>query len=609
MALVGTISGSNGTSNTAITGTLVIADTSISFPSIPGDATLYVQGTAIASGDLVSSGNLKSLNSTGDEGGEIFLKSPVTNTTITGGVTVDVYQNRLRFFEQGGTSRGYYIDITGGIAGASTNLAAAASPGGSSTYVQFNDGGTFGGSADFEFDKTSGIVTAATLVATGAGNSLVSSGSVLVKDSGGNTTVTLANSGDITGSNLRLTGDIAVVGGDLTTTATSFNLVTGASTIRMGANPSTVILSGTIDASGSAATALFKAVGGDISVASSTGKLLLGPAGQNQQTHNNSNYEMTNTTGHILLTNNALNQRIELSTTGSTSAGMFRIRRYTGTTPIRTVTDLLEVRNDGTVLIGSASTGATFLGSTTISNDLFLSSGRIAVNTDTTAIELVSSGNVTVKLDANNNAAGHFFAVQNFAGTNQLLVNENGNVDVSGSLVVSGSVLATVTTTTFNLLNTTLTGTLNIGGATQIVNIGGITSTGSFPGELRSDGNFNVGLVSERLFNSSSAGGTMSFNVGAQTIFYVNNPTSDITANFTSVPVTNLRVITPTVILSQSATPRNVTAVQIDGVGQPINWAGGSSPTVTANRQEVFGFSLIRSGSAWKVLGQMTSYG
>jgi microcystin-dependent protein len=59
----------------------------------------------------------------GDEGGEILLEKSDTNTTISGtGVTVDVYQNKLRFFEQGGTARGAYIDITAASAGVGSNL-------------------------------------------------------------------------------------------------------------------------------------------------------------------------------------------------------------------------------------------------------------------------------------------------------------------------------------------------------------------------------------------------------------------------------------------------------------------------------------------------------
>jgi len=63
-------------------------------------------------------------NSSGDEGGELLLSKPATNTSIAGtGVTIDVYQNKLRFFEQGGSARGAYIDITGMGGAASTPLA------------------------------------------------------------------------------------------------------------------------------------------------------------------------------------------------------------------------------------------------------------------------------------------------------------------------------------------------------------------------------------------------------------------------------------------------------------------------------------------------------
>ncbi len=62
-------------------------------------------------------------NSTGDEGGEILLAKPVTNTSLVGtGITVDAHQNKIRFFEQGGTARGAYIDLTECAGGAGTNL-------------------------------------------------------------------------------------------------------------------------------------------------------------------------------------------------------------------------------------------------------------------------------------------------------------------------------------------------------------------------------------------------------------------------------------------------------------------------------------------------------
>ena len=83
---------------------------------------LNVSGNVKASGDIIALTDLRSMYQAGDEGGEIFLNAPATNTTIPGGVTIDVYQNRLRFFCQGGAANGYYLDMPSGGAGVGTNL-------------------------------------------------------------------------------------------------------------------------------------------------------------------------------------------------------------------------------------------------------------------------------------------------------------------------------------------------------------------------------------------------------------------------------------------------------------------------------------------------------
>lgn len=75
-----------------------------------------------AGGDISTTGKLQSTASSGDEGGEIFLNKAVTNTSLNGGVTIDVYQNKLRFFEQGGSARGFYIDLTTGGNSVGSNL-------------------------------------------------------------------------------------------------------------------------------------------------------------------------------------------------------------------------------------------------------------------------------------------------------------------------------------------------------------------------------------------------------------------------------------------------------------------------------------------------------
>lgn len=114
-------------------------------------------GTSInVTGNVIAGDTLKSTFSSGSEGGQIELTKSVSNTTITTGVTIDVYENRLRFFETGGTSRGYYIDITDGGAGAGTNL------------VSSGGGGTFNGGTitnALTVSNTSGIDTTGNVTA------------------------------------------------------------------------------------------------------------------------------------------------------------------------------------------------------------------------------------------------------------------------------------------------------------------------------------------------------------------------------------------------------------------------------------------------------------
>jgi hypothetical protein len=120
----------------------VTGEANVSSLKVTGEAnvsTLKVTGLANVStlnvvGDANVAGLLRVTASSGDEGGEIFLAAPA-NTTITNGITIDSYQNKLRFFEQGGSARGAYIDITACAGGVGTNLLAGGA--GVDTTAQF----------------------------------------------------------------------------------------------------------------------------------------------------------------------------------------------------------------------------------------------------------------------------------------------------------------------------------------------------------------------------------------------------------------------------------------------------------------------------------------
>ena len=78
--------------------------------------------TYVPSTQILSTPNLTLTNSQANEGGEIVFSIPSSGTALTTTITVDIYQNRLRFFETGGANRGAYIDFTACSNSVGTNL-------------------------------------------------------------------------------------------------------------------------------------------------------------------------------------------------------------------------------------------------------------------------------------------------------------------------------------------------------------------------------------------------------------------------------------------------------------------------------------------------------
>ena len=100
-----------------ITGSLLVSGSGV---TVSGSVTINTQNDVVIQG-----GGKLSLGAVGgDEGGEFLISKPTTNTSISGsGVTIDVYQNKLRIFEEGSPNRGGYFDITTLAGGANSNLA------------------------------------------------------------------------------------------------------------------------------------------------------------------------------------------------------------------------------------------------------------------------------------------------------------------------------------------------------------------------------------------------------------------------------------------------------------------------------------------------------
>jgi hypothetical protein len=127
--------------------------------------------------------------------------------------------------------------------------------------------------------------------------------------------------------------------------------------------------------------------------------------------------------------------------------------------------------------------------------------------------------------------------------------------------------------------------------------------------QINSDVIGSLGFLDELLTTITGATGTVTHNISAATIFHHSSMSANFTANFTNVPTTNDRAINVTLILIQGGTARIPSAVQIDGSAQTINWQDNTVPTGNANKRDVVVFSLIRTGSAWTVLGGLSTYG
>ena len=168
----------------------------------------------------------------------------------------------------------------------------------------------------------------------------------------------------------------------------------------------------------------------------------------------------------------------------------------------------------------------------------------------------------------------------------------NHQIQYNDSGAFNGSANLTFDTTTL-----ALNGAMNVTGNLNV------------SGDISAGGQTTLGTTSEKLTISSGGTGSVTYDTIANSIFYNSGPTGNITANFTNVPTTTSRTTSVTVVMSQSATARIIEALQINSTSSTINWANKIKPTGNANQYDIFGFSLIHSGSTWITLGQMSTYG
>ena len=114
--------------------------------------------------------------------------------------------------------------------------------------------------------------------------------------------------------------------------------------------------------------------------------------------------------------------------------------------------------------------------------------------------------------------------------------------------------------------------------------------------------------VEEKFATLTGSTGVTAMDCANGHVHYLTGASGDITANFTNLGLTAEYATNLTVIINQGATPYEVTAVQIGGAAQTINWQGGSAPTGNANGIDAFSFTILNDGGSYVVLGQMVDF-
>ena len=321
------------------------------------------------------------------------------------------------------------------------------------------------------------------------------------------------------GSNTTLAGDLAVNGGDLTTTAATFNLLNSnatslniggaATTVEIGADTGTTNVNNNLDVDGDV-----NIDGGDLTVSTGTFNLANTTATTVNAFGAATDIQIGAATGTTNVNNN-LDVDGDVNIDGgdlTVSTSTFNLANVTATT-----VNFAGAATD--VQIGAA-TGTTNVNNNLVVDlDLQVKGGDLT--TDQTTFNLVNATATTV------NFAGAATNIQIGAATGT--TNVNNNLDVDGDVNIDGGDL-TVSTATFNLANTTAT-TVNFAGAATSLNLGATAGTGTttVKNSFKVDGSTELG---------SSGVNSVTVNAGT-----VNVPNSialvkdDSTANGVSYPI------------------------------------------------------------------------
>jgi hypothetical protein len=121
--------------------------------------------------------------------------------------------------------------------------------------------------------------------------------------------------------------------------------------------------------------------------------------------------------------------------------------------------------------------------------------------------------------------------------------------------------------------------------------------------------NLNLKKITQSFSEKSGATGTVVHDCTNTSTFVHNTIAGNFTANLTNLALNSTQSIEVVLVLNQGVTPYMVTALQIAGAAQSINWAGGSIPSGNASKKDAVKFKIFNNSGVYTVLAELVTFG
>ena len=481
------------------------------------------------------------------------------------------------------TNKRIYIGNSGG----SGNLIGS-SPGGSDTYIQFNDSGNYGGDIGLTYNKTTDAVTMLGDLNLNGGGIKTNQSSISIFPSTA-TTVNLGLSatsltlGDATSATTTLRGG-TLVGN--TTTQNLFNTV--ATTLNVGGAATTLTVGGT---TGTAAIR--------------NPALTLGNTTSTVSTNSGSSNSITiSPYGNFLVSPNSSSSlggsRATLTVTNSDNAAG-QVQIVGGDLYLGSKTDASSIETPGNIIFE----GAADANELTLTVSSLTADRTITLPDGNGTLAILGTGSTT-----DGRIPYYDTTTNTFLGASALSYNDGTGVfTFDGSVTVGGAI--GTTNSTVNLLNTTAT-TINLGGAATTFNIGGASSAtinlgktdGTTVIDLNSCALREVDLRSyfETKGTVTYTGGMtqdLSFDLSTGNVFVYTTTGTVTTLSVTNIPSKANTAVGFTIVLTCGNALYGVTFDSFTS-GSAV-WAGGTPPTAssTVGRTDIVSYVTYNGGTTW----------